>query len=211
MRVLQDLEVHGDQAAIKRWLDLASGTTVQGWYRDQHREEKLPSYFCFTRNPTPNLPEATVYLVEEAEGLKAANVVPIGHNLSIAEYNQILREFHDCVAVPVADEARVRIYLSVDTLRLDDAFPPAVLQKLVRFSQAANKSTGVSHPSDRKRWLEFVVAAHHAQVKIGEDTFARLLEEELGWSPDWATILAGDYMSALEVLQFNDSRRAAVA
>jgi hypothetical protein len=207
MKVYQKLEVRGNQPAVSRWVEGATIGAVNEWRRDEQQESRLRGYYCFTREATEDSPEAKVYLVQEPFGLRVANVVPVGQSLSMEQYNAIVRDFRDKIASPAADEAGVKLQLTSDSYRLEEAFPSTVIQKLRLFSNAANKSTGAGHPLDRGRWLEFLVAAHRAGVQVDEGTLARFLEEDLGWSAELAAELAGEYEAGIELLRFNAAQR----
>jgi len=207
MKVFQNLEIHGDPATVNDWLDRVTRLAVSDWLRDERRERELPDYYCFGRAASGNIPETKLYLTRERYGLNVSNVVPVGRNLNIEQYNAVIRDFYDTLAKPAADEVGVSLHMSRDSYHLEQAFPPVVLEKLRRFSDAANKSTGASHPLDRKRWLEFLVTAYRERTQIDQGTLARLLEEELGWPDDTAAELASNYQSALEILRFNDTLR----
>lgn len=76
--------------------------------------------------------------------------------------------------------------------------------KLRRFSGAANKSTGASHPSDERRWFDFIVAVHRAGDKLDAARLARWLHEAEGWDEDSAHKLAGNYETSLALLTHYD-------
>ena len=46
---------------------------------------------------------------------------------------------------------------------LEDWISEPAAAALRRFSGAANKSTGASHPSDQARWFAFIVAMHRGR------------------------------------------------
>src|SRR3546814_11423754 len=71
---------------------------------------------------------------------------------------------------------------------------------LRRFSAAANKATGASHPLDQRRWFDFIISAHRSGKDIGTDRLARWLHEVEGWDEDSAHRLAGEYERCQELL-----------
>lgn len=207
MKVFQDLTIRGDHAAITQWLEAVSAAIAPPWRRDGKRERELPGYYSFAREGTEGIPHATLYLIDRPGGAELANIVPFGESLSIAQYNAILREFHDQYAAPLARNVGLELNLTRDTYTLEEAFPADVLQKLRRFSDVANKSTGAGHPLDYERWMEFLVAAHEARVDTDEGTLRRFLEEEFGWPEEGAAELASDYRSAMDLLRFYSGYR----
>jgi hypothetical protein len=71
--------------------------------------------------------------------------------------------------------------LSSDELRLDLLMSPEVYAQLCQFSRTANKSTGSSHPVDRREWFAFLVALHRSGQKVDADAVVRWLTEEEKW------------------------------
>ncbi len=83
---------------------------------------------------------------------------------------------------------------------VEDVTPPDGVGKPNRFSVAANKSTGASHPLDRRRWIDVILTSHKSGRQLDECLLSRSLRERGGWSPDRASDLAGEYEFALELL-----------
>ena len=193
---------------VRTWLEAVTAAIKKPWKRDTAREAELPGYHCFARDKTDDLPEVRLYLTPVHDGLKVTNIVPADRSLTTSQYNTVLHEFYTAHALPCAAPAQVRVELSSDTFRLEDAFSVEALRKLRGFSDNANKETGIGHPLDRERWLEFVVAAHEAGSEIDEATLSHLLEEELGWPEDVASDLGRDYRIARDALQFYDTHQA---
>jgi hypothetical protein len=79
---------------------------------------------------------------------------------------------------------------------------PETALLLHRFSAAANKSTGSSHPCDEERWLEFVTAAHREKAALDASTLEQWLREGEGWPEDIASELAVDYEKARSLLSY---------
>ena len=75
-------------------------------------------------------------------------------------------------------------------------------QLLRSFSTLANRGTGVSHPSDRKRWNAFLLSAHKTGCTIPPSTLARWLVESEEWAPEIAEQLAMEYAAGLNLLAY---------
>jgi hypothetical protein len=79
-------------------------------------------------------------------------------------------------------------------------------QLLHHFSVLANKSTGATHPSDERRWFEFIGAAHREDASLDDRTLERWLREEEDWPEDVASELAAEYEKARSLLKFYDPK-----
>ena len=136
-----------------------------------------------------------------------SNIVPIDvSELGIAQYNAILTDFIERIVRPVAPRFDYRIDATEACQNLEDWTSAEAARKLRVFSAAANKSTGVSHPMDQRRWFDFVIAVHESRKTIGTDLLIRWLHEIEGWDEESAHELAGQYETALSLLQRYDER-----
>ncbi len=140
--------------------------------------------------------------------LKVMNIVPdrVGE-ISMDEYNEAVRDFADRVASAVSKDAKISCCLTNDQGSVNELYPESVAEALVRFSSLANKSTGAAHPSDRERWMAFIVEAHKASEPVDTFTLRGLLEQDLGWGEDFAWKLAGNYENSRELLAYYDGIR----
>jgi hypothetical protein len=85
--------------------------------------------------------------------------------------------------------------------------PAGAADKLRVFCKVANKRTGSSHPSDRDRWYDFIVAAHEAEAEFTASTLVQWLREEGGWDDELANKLACEYEFARGLLTFANGAR----
>lgn len=182
------------------------------WRFDAERAEEIrrnavssEDVLLFRHDATDQLPAAGLTLWGRDGGYYVPNIVPVEMGkLSYAQYNSILTDFVDRVARPVCDRLGVKIELSLGSQSLEDWTTGDVAIRLKRFSAAANKSTGASHPMDERRWFDFVVASHRSETEIDVETLARWLREVEGWDEETAYDLAGDYQNALALLTYYD-------
>jgi hypothetical protein len=160
----------------------------------------------FRREASDNYPAATLTLWETGDGYYVSNITPsnIGQ-LTYAQYNAVLADFVERVAAPVLDHFDFTIIRTEPRQSVDDWLSPDAALKLKGFSGAANKSTGSSHPSDERRWFEFLVAAHHSAKELSANKLARWLHEVEGWDEDSAHSLAGDFEKSISLLAFYDN------
>ena len=87
---------------------------------------------------------------------------------------------------------------------LDDWLSVEAAAALRRFSVLANKSTGSSHPSDRERWVAFLIKAHQDERSFNSDLLMRWLVEVEGWPEEVADKLASQYEFGLDLLDQYD-------
>src|SRR3546814_2169277 len=98
--------------------------------------------------------------------------------LSTENYNGLLEEFASLIAIPVAERFGWQVSTTSPTQGLDDWLDEESAAALRRFSAAANKATGASHPLDQRRWFDFIISAHRSGKDIGTDRLARWRSEE---------------------------------
>ncbi len=123
----------------------------------------------FQRGRDADLPPAGLTLLANDDGYYVPNIVPLEvGSLTYAQYNAILTDFITHVAEPVVARHGYVIETTEPRQTLDDWLSNDAVVKLRRFSGAANKSTGASHPMDERRWFDFIVAVHRAGEKMDE-------------------------------------------
>jgi hypothetical protein len=185
---------------------------VAPWHMDAERSEELAQsaltdddVILFRRSASEGYPAAGLTLWEDKSGYYVPNIVPMdAGSLSYAQYNAILANFIDLVVAPVAARLGLTITTTAPQQTLDDWLSAESKEKLQRFSTAANKSTAASHPSDERRWFDFLVCVHRAHDKFDASTLARWLHESEGWDEDTSHKLAGDFEKAQALLAFYD-------
>jgi hypothetical protein len=212
VKVFRELTFKGASSALDELPARMEAHAALGWGRDQEREERLgktvprPMY-CFAWAGSETQPAAFLWLARRSdEELYVANIVPKEvRQLTRDQYNETLRRFHESVAAPAASEVGVEAQLGSPDVSIDHWLSPPVVDLLRFFSGAANRSTGSGHPADRKRWLEFVFAAHKENSKLPNDMLRAWLIEEEGWGEEKAFELAMEYETARETLTAYDT------
>ena len=214
IEIFQDLQVDVAEHYRDRFLDALarSATAADGWSWDDERSRELAasihdgrSVRFFLVADRQDLPSAGLGVWENESGFHVPNIVPVKQReLTRAQYNAVLTDFVDRVLVPVADRFQARIAITPSQQGPDDWMDAGTAENLLRFSRAANKSTGASHPADRRRWNAFLVSAHRKGDRLGADRLARWLREVEGWDMEGAYDLAAEYETAMELLAFYD-------
>ena len=187
-------------AAIKPWQVDIEGTAKIA--RDATTSEDV---VLFRREADKAVPAASLTLWETPDGYNVPNIVPLTDGqLTIAEYNAVLKDFIERIAAPIVGNIGFTITTTSPRQSLEDWLSPDAAKKLWSFSRLANKSTGASHPADEGRWFDFLVAVHRAGDKLASGTLARWLHEVEGWDEDSAHRLAGNYETSVSLLAHND-------
>lgn len=216
MKVFQDLGIGPLSAEQEHKLvELVEARfDKEDWYRDKERENDLrrsglPGVYCFVCSNKLDRQRAALILAPKEKGdphtLYVSNIVPADvSELDYDQYNQILREFHDNFVVPVAGDLNIALELSAPDTTIENVLSPKSLGLLKSFSGAANKSTGSSHPMDRKRWFDFLINLHRSGESPDEGLLARWFVEEERWSEDRVRKLIIEYEFARGLLNQYD-------
>lgn len=195
-----DLRAALIEAAVKPWsVDLERSAEVA---RSAVTTEDV---VLFRTEAGESYPAAGLTLWETDDGYYVPNIVPLENgNLTYAQYNAILDDFIKCIASPIVGKFEFEISATKAEQTLRDWISEDAVLKLRRFSDAANKSTGASHPLDERRWFDFIVAVHRSGDRLDAGQLARWLCEADNWSEDTAHRLAGDYEGSLALLKYYD-------
>jgi len=186
-----------------------------GWFRNIAREEDLrrsvsTKVYCFTCSKVGEREAASLYLARaqdpSAALLRVSNIVPTDiQKLSYDQYNLIIAEFHNRLVRPVCESLDVRVSLSQPEQTLENWISPELATRLRSFSRLANKSTGSSHPYDRQRWCNFLIALHRAKESLDTGLLERWLIEEEHWPEDTTSDLISEFEFSQDLLKHADS------
>ena len=172
------------------------------WRHAEEREQDMPKdIMAFERRSTDALPASGLSLWVESDGYKVVNIVPLEVNqISISIYNDVLNDFVDRVVQPASKVSGFRIEISARKQSIADWTSQEAADALHRFSVLANKSTGSGHPSDQKRWFEFLFSSRKCHGKLDSDLLGRWLIEAEEWPPDVAEKLIYQYEFGMNLL-----------
>ncbi len=210
--VFQDMSLRGP---ITRRAELRAAliaAAVHPWRVDLKRSAEVANnavtsqdVVLFRREAGENYPAIGLTLWGNGEGYYVPNIVPLDTvQLTCAEYNAALADFIVHVVEPVAGNFDFIITTTAPRQGLVDWLSPEAASQLRRFSTAANKSTGSSHPADKRRWFQFLISAHRSEGKVDATKLARWLNEAEGWDDESAHELAIEFEQALALLEFYD-------
>jgi len=162
----------------------------------------------FQKKESKDSPAANLFLWSTADGYKITNIVPTDTNsLDYADYNAIVQNFATKIAIPVAQRIGFKYELSAPFISIDDLVSNNTVKSLRLFSNAANKSTGSTHPRDRGRWVEFLISAFHDEKKLNASDLSRWLHECDGWPEDEAHELASQFELGIEILEAYEQKK----
>lgn len=207
-----DIEIHGPHSRLKQFPDKVEERLDHGWSRNHEAEERgttlsdKPMY-SFACTETEERPAANLAMTfrEDENVLFVPNIVPKEYgDLSYEQYNSLAREFYERFVQPVASDLGLDPNISSDSEPITEYASEETIEKLKRFSVGANKSTGSSHPADRQRWLDFLVAAHEENARLNSDILTRWLTSEGGWPEDKAHDLAIEFTFGRDLLETYD-------
>lgn len=212
LEVFQDMAIHGPIAKRPELREALIAAAIAPWRVDLERSAEVvrnavtsEDVILFRRDAGQNHPAVGLTLWGNGDGYYVPNIVPLEmSSLTFAQYNAVLADFIARIAAPVTAKFGFTISTTEPRQTLDDWLSPDAALKLKRFSGAANKSTGASHPSDQRRWFDFLVAVHRSGGKPGADRLARWLHEVDGWDEDSAHKLAGDFETAMALLAYSE-------
>jgi hypothetical protein len=214
MKVYRELSIKGSWPELETFISrIAPRLGAEGWGAVEYVYQHDPSKpFCFTCPETAGRTESEIWMARRDPDkpylgngeLYVSNIVPKDYRgqLSCPEYNAILTEFYERFVRPEKNDPGLTINLSDDDVGLEKWLTPTAAQALRLFSENANKSTGASHPMDRKRWYQFLILADKENARLDASTLARWLTEEAGWADTTASELADDYERARSLLAY---------
>lgn len=204
--ITRDLTVRGTAEEIEALIDRMTEAARTPWARSAEGEVNIGdnNYRVFSREADAALPAVGVAMHLEPEGIEIVNIVPrdVGH-LPPSVYNAVLQEFLEDLLQPAAGALSLLVVTSLPHTSLAAEIGPEIAELLVRFSGAANQSTGSSHPADFKRWAAFLVAAHQSRKRIDTDLLQATLREQ-GWPAERASDLVCEFEFARDLLRVAD-------
>lgn len=206
----QDAEIVGDGCDPEALAHSLDGR-LANWTRRPELEARLEidstyRYLVYERGVTADSPNVNLFLCQSDEGMRVANIVPVeAGSIDADQYNFFLTEFIDNGLEPASGALECEVRVSSSTYDLRQEFGAEAAELLRRFSRTANKSTGSAHPSDRDRWLDFLVAVHAVDEAKG---YASLVGDWLqldGWTDEVAVQLELQFEFAMDLLDRVDA------
>jgi hypothetical protein len=217
MEVFRELWIRGEPSLITHSMDEIERCLPEGWSRDRRLEAQLKSRsildinpYCFSVIGIDHLPEADFFLVEtDDHDLKVSNIVPRDQSqLSFGQYNALLEEFYEQIAIPCSNKTGLGVELTPNHVELSQWLSKTANRKLLAFSAKARERTAALQRDDRRRWLDFVFTAHREESQLPSGLLGRWLREVEGWEPEIADRLVTEYAFGGDILSFSESQPA---
>jgi len=211
MKVFRDLFIYVNRDNTSKFIARLEEKLSDGWIRDADAEKRTvklinDEFFYFTCTATDDRNAALLALMRwDEQTLYVSNIVPQNPlRLSYSQYNFILEEFYERFVKPVVEEMDLKASLSPDEVNIENWISEESVKKLKNFSVAANKSTGSAHPSDLKRWFDFLITVHHEHNNLDVSQLSGWLIECEHWPEDIAHELVMEYEFAMGLLDFRE-------
>lgn len=213
MKTFRDLYIHLNGVDIDTLSRRLENQSQAPWTRRKDKEEELGDKdgrpICFEAKNGGTVSPSTLFIFQkynQNETLWVSNIVPTEESeLTYDQYNFALEHFYGNIVRPAIEGTLITAELTSDQISIGRIAGEKVEKAIVQFSNLANKSTGSSHPLDRKRWLEFLVLAHEARSGLHSDIIIRTLVE-LGWSEEKAIELSIQFEFAEDLLSYIEVR-----
>lgn len=144
---------------------------------------------------------ATLWLIIRPDVIELVNITSNQRSfLSTGEYNTILNIFYKDVILKVKFKG-VRRILSKPAFELKSVMGEKCAEALIRFSNFANKDSGLNNDMDIRLWAEFIKLAYRTKARISAEELEQWLKEN-GWRDIYAQKLVSYYEYSLEILKY---------
>lgn len=207
MKVFKDLTIVLRSTRSEEFIAALERNLPSGWTRDKEAESHAVGpgprgHVYIVCDQKGERESALVAIVPREGGYYVSNIVPRQTGrLTHDQYNRILDEFADECIGPLEKTLDLQVIRSSDSETLENWVSKDTAEKFRHFSGLANKSTGTSHPMDKERWYDFIIAVVTNQDSLDASTLDRWLFEEDGWDEDMANEMAIEYEQEVGLLK----------
>jgi len=204
MKKFRDIFIHLDHLNEQEVFDEITKSCNDIWERAYEKEKNMhllsKKGYYFEHKEKDFLPAAGLAILNKESNIwYVPNIIPLKKgNLSYEEYNNLAENFTKTILQEAKKKYNFKIELTSDSITSEEILGEMPAKLLSNFSNLANKSTGSSHPSDQKRWFDFIYS-----IGISEEVYADQVEKiliEQGWSEDYAAELALEFEFAQALL-----------
>ena len=212
MKTFCDLIISGESSRLNNFLVELNKKISGDWKRSELSEKLIinstdDEAYCYDVKKTKKYPAAKLWLFRVgSDKLSVTNIVPeeVGE-LTYDEYNSILNDFYTSFVVAAAESTGVISKMSNPEITINNWLNNETVARLEKFSRAANKHTGSSHPLDEERWFDFIVSSYKSKSGLPIDILGRWLVED-GWNEEKASDLMIEYERAIALLLFYENK-----
>lgn len=229
MLVYKELSLGGSKSDLDEFKENAHKFSTDDW-KYVSGNNRMKDYILFDyKGSNLQWAEVSIYYGSETWRdckIKVGNIVPLRKDqLTVQEYNALLDSFYECIILPFHNEYPALEVVGPTSEKFDPLhyISKTALEKLECFCNAANKSTGSSHPSDEERWFDFICQTVDDRQVFGYDTIYKFLMDEdywgkkesgfigvmgnFAWDEEHAGQLALEYDNYVRILQFYKERK----
>lgn len=166
--------------------------------------------FYFHRDVVGNQPSCTVCIWRKKPGhWIVTNLVPDEGQITkipIGQYKDILNCFESEIAEPAATSIGGMTSIEMSQYRLQDYFSSKAVTLLKNFCESSNQSDLGQHPSDQKKWIDFLLHVYSDNNNIHCDIFGQCLQSENLWPETGIQQLVSEYDFAMRLLEQFDKQ-----
>jgi hypothetical protein len=211
MKRYKELHIRCPVGSTDVLIQAIDAALTKGWTRARDAEKRARElraerdlefayYYCDQR--AKRKPGMLLICRLDPKTLHVADVKPTPPSeLSFAQYNAILTDFHNSVLRRVRG-LNVRFLLTSDNAKIEDMIAPETFRLLKEFSSVAKKSTEGLLPPERRRWIAFLVAHQSEKHRLDKDLLWRWLVEVEEWPEEMANELRSEFNFAVDLLDF---------
>ncbi|MHA3104536.1 hypothetical protein [Acinetobacter sp. ANC 3791] len=207
MKTFRNLYINLNGVKLENFIHNLESISNTPWIRRKDKEKVLSEeshILCFESQESETLPPTILFLCPQRNNQTwwVSNIIPteIGQ-LTHDEYNLALMSFYEQLIKPAVNNTTITIEITSDIVTIESVSGNEVANALRRFSSAANKSTGSSHPLDQQRWFDFLIVANQAETKPDVTLVIETLKE-LEWSEERAYELGLQFEFAESLLTY---------
>lgn len=229
MHVFKELILIGHKPDLDTFKE-KSPSFAQGDWEYTSNKRMLEDYIAFDYKGTEvDQAEVSFYYGPDTwrEGqIEVGNIVPLQKDeLCIDEYNAVLDLFYEDIIVPYLEKypGLKIVGPTSEVFNPLNCITQTALDKLRKFCNLANKSTGSTHPNDEERWFDFICQTVDDEKIFDYDTLYRFLMDEefwgkkgndfigvmghFAWDEKHASELALEYDNYVRILQFYKDKK----
>ncbi len=214
IKVFQELVLKGSDANRDLLKSTLIASKVPLWCFDKVATDNTPQnitpqrdVIVFHRSKDVEAEAANLVLLERDIGYYVPNIVPTeSRELSMDEYNAVLKDFAKKIAKPAAKKCGFTVKLTKPFQTLADWLSPQSAEALRVFSSLANKGSGSANPLDQQRWHRFIIAVYKSRRSFDAGMLDRWLKEVGHWHEDDANKLVIECEQGLALLKRYNNR-----
>lgn len=178
------------------------------WSSQPHNPFGKPSdsdHFYFHRDNVSDEPSCTLCIWRNEPGhWIVVGIVPDEgqvHQIPIGQFKKILTNFESDIAEPAAETVEGITSIDTSKYRLEDYFSPEAIMLLQHFCETSNQSDFGHHPSDKEKWMEFLLRAYDDNADVHCDIFGSCLHTAGWWPEEDIPRLVSEYDFTMRLLR----------